>query len=926
MRIEEFRSGYSPPMNATPALDLRTLRSLLSSSGSYLGVLDSDGRWVDVNHDRVRGWGVAGESLIGHHFWESPWWRGDDKARERAIAAFRDLGERDSGTQVSRTDAMLAGELAIICLTRPDDDSSRSLTLVEVSTGSSEQYAMERLSALLNSSGIGGAQADTGEWSAILSRIVLANFPNGVVALFDHDMRYLVVEGTGLSAVGLTQDMLVGRTIREAWPPELVAAIEPQYRSVLAGSETPLDVTYQNSVFSTLGVPVRDESGRVIAGLLLTQDVTERRKAHEERRLSESRYRMLFEQHPSPMWIFDTDSLRILAVNNAAIEHYGWSRDEFLSMTIRDVRPPEDVPYLMRVLSSPSEIWNVVPGIVRHTRKDGTMLEVEVTSHALKWEGRPARLVLINDITEHARARAEQARLAKIIETSDDAIVSMDADATIVTWNSGARRMLGYSRSEMVGRSMLELVPEERRTEESGLLARAYAGETVSHFESERLHRDGSRIPVAIALSALPDAAGGTVGVSAIIRDMSTRRVLEEQLRQAQRMEAVGRLAGGIAHDFNNLLTAIEGHTGFILDDLPADHPSRTDAEEIRSAVKRASSLTRQLLAFGRKQVMQLRVVNAAAVVNDVQRLLRRVIGEDIELVTRSSGDTNVRADPGQLEQVMLNLAVNARDAMPEGGVLLVDTRVVPAAQVAAHVTLPPDRDWNEMVLISVADTGIGMDRATMARAFEPFFTTKPSGKGTGLGLAMVYGIITQSGGTVWLDSSPGRGTTVCVALPAVPEPATPSQDRRETPARPIPVESSGITLLIVEDEPAVRATLRRLLVNNGYGVMEAANGVEALNVWHNARSLGTSISGMITDVVMPGMGGRELAQVIRADQPTLPIMFTSGYVAEHILPILTAEIQADPRMCFVPKPFRSQEVLAALRQLLELSGRGNRD
>src|SRR5690606_8431127 len=198
------------------------------------------------------------------------------------------------------------------------------------------QYAMERLSALLNSSGIGGAQADTGEWSAILSRIVLANFPNGVVALFDHDMRYLVVEGTGLSAVGLTQDMLVGRTIREAWPPELVAAIEPQYRSVLAGSETPLDVTYQNSVFSTLGVPVRDESGRVIAGLLLTQDVTERRKAHEERRLSESRYRMLFEQHPSPMWIFDTDSLRILAVNNAAIEHYGWSRDEFLSMTIRD--------------------------------------------------------------------------------------------------------------------------------------------------------------------------------------------------------------------------------------------------------------------------------------------------------------------------------------------------------------------------------------------------------------------------------------------------------------------------------------------------------------------------------------------------------------------------------------------------------------
>lgn len=901
---------------AVPALTAAALQSLLSSSACYVGVLDGEGRWLHLNVERMHEWGIVAESLVGLSFADSPWWRPDGPDGDGVRLLVQSLG-RPNGPGAIRLNVIVAGEVRALSLTMPPGGPEQGLVLVEVVESAPKRLTTEQVSDLLRQAGVDEASGVSEHLTGTLTRLVLENFPNGAVVLFDRDLRYLFAEGSGLAVHGLTRQMLVGRTIYEAWPESIASTIESQYRAVLQGEDVDLDVPYAGSLVATHGVPIVDEAGNVIAGLIITQDITELRLATDARLATESRYRMLFEQHPSPMWIFDTHTLEILAVNDAAIAHYGWSRAEFLRMTIRDVRPHSEVPHLTPLLSGSRRGRNVVPGIIRHMRKDGSLLEVEVTSHALTWNDREARLVLVTDVTEHARARAEQARLATIIESSDDAIVSMDADATIVTWNRGAERMFGYSHAEVVGRSMLELVPEERRTEESGYLASAYAGHVVAHFESERLHRNGTWIPVAIALSTLPDAAGTSVGVSAIIRDMSTRRVLEEQLRQAQRMEAVGRLAGGIAHDFNNLLTAIEGHTGFILEDLPGDHPSRADAEEIRAAVKRASSLTRQLLAFGRKQVMQLRVVDAAAVVNDVQLLLRRVIGEDVELVTRSARNANVRADPGQLEQVLLNLAVNARDAMPNGGVLSVSTGLVPAADIAAHASLPQDWEGSEMVLISVSDTGVGMDHSTVARAFEPFFTTKPPGKGTGLGLAMVYGIISQSGGTVWLDSSPGRGTTVNVALPAVPESAVQLQSRAATPAAPTAAVPDGKTILVVEDEAAVRTTLRRVLVNSGYEVLEASNGVEGMNVWRRARSRGVAVACVITDVVMPGMGGRELARVLRADQPDLPIMFTSGYAAESTLAPLVAEVQRDARLRFVTKPFRAQEVLAGLREVL---------
>ena len=785
----------------------------------------------------------------------------------------------------------------------------------------------------IDASGIHVDTADEAEWGRIAERLRLletavANLSDLVVILEaipleEPGPRIVYVNDAFVRRTGYSRDELVGRSPRMLMGPKSDPEVLVLIRNSMeqrAPVRTEL-VSYGRDGtpfwLDTIILPLLDEKGEPTHFVSVQRDITDRRRAEQELRDSESRYRLLFEENPSPMWVFDTETLNILAVNEAAIAHYGWSREEFLGMSIRDVRPPMALPQLLALLSRQERGRNQIPELVRHIRKDGTPMDVEIASHSLTWEGHPARLVLITDVTERVKAQAEQARLAAIIESSDDAIVSTSTDGSIVTWNRGAERMFGYTHDEMVGRSVFELIPEERRDEESQLLLRTRGGKRTLHHETECMSRAGERVPVAITLSALLNEDGVVAGVAFSIRDVSDQRALEERLRQAQRMEAVGRLAGGIAHDFNNLLTAIDGHTSFLLEDLPPEHSSRGDAQEIRSAVVRASSLTRQLLAFGRKQVLELRVVDAAAVVNEVERLLRRVIGEDVELVAKSDGPAHVRADSGQLEQVLLNLAVNARDAMPSGGVLQVETRCVQPEDVAKEVVLPPAHAPDGVVLLSVTDTGIGMDARTRAQAFEPFFTTKPAGKGTGLGLATVYGIVAQSGGTCWIDSTVGMGTTVSVALPAVAEEAA-RASHRPTPAAAEPLPSPGSTILVVEDEPAVRTTLRRLLAGRGYTVLEASNGMEALSTWREARARGVSIAGVITDVVMPEMGGRDLARRLREEEAELPVLFTSGYVEDRVLPDLATEIHRDPHMGFMQKPFRAHDLISALAELLQ--------
>ncbi|HUL49341.1 MAG TPA: ATP-binding protein [Gemmatimonadales bacterium] len=497
----------------------------------------------------------------------------------------------------------------------------------------------------------------------------------------------------------------------------------------------------------------------------------ERRRAEERLQASEHHYRLLFESNPEAMWVHDRETLRMLAVNQAALTRYGYSRPEFLALTSLDL-DPEDGGRTGRA---------TIPGTALHRRKDGTLIDVEVSADDMEFEGRPARLVLARDVTE--------------------------------------------------------------------------------------------------------------------------RRQLEDQLRHSQKMEAVGRLAGGVAHDFNNLLTAILGYCQLLERELH-EHPVRTDVIEVRRAAERAASLTQQLLAFSRKQVLQVQPVDLDGVVREVEQMLRRMIGEDLELVTVLPGHlAPVLADTNQLEQVIVNLAINARDAMPRGGRLTIATAAVGPDDAAArqHLGQQPDR----YVRLEVTDTGTGMDSETMAHIFEPFFTTKGVGKGTGLGLAMVYGIVKQLGGSIHVDSRIGQGTSFRIYLPRAAAAA------EAAPVRATPVPRGTETVLLVEDEDAVRGLAQRALESHGYHVLHARAGSEAL-----AMRAGYSgrINLLLTDVIMPGMTGRELAERLIPRDEKMRVLYMSGYTDDArlrrgILERGTAYIQ---------KPFTPDALARRVREVLD--------
>ncbi|MGH7545568.1 MAG: ATP-binding protein [Gemmatimonadota bacterium] len=421
------------------------------------------------------------------------------------------------------------------------------------------------------------------------------------------------------------------------------------------------------------------------------------------------------------------------------------------------------------------------------------------------------------------------------------------------------------------------------------------------------IRKDGKTIWVEQRNIPVRDDAGNVIAVEGIARDITERVQMEEQLRLSARLEAVGQLAGGIAHDFNNLLTAIKGNSELLLSDLGAGDPNRAEVEEIQKAADRAAALTRQLLAFSRKQVLQPRVLDLNAVVADVRQMLRRVIGEDVELATALDPALGrVRADPTQMEQILVNLAVNARDALPEGGKLTLGTANVELdeAYAATREVVRP----GSYVKLSVSDNGFGMDRATQARIFEPFFTTKEKGKGTGLGLATVYGIVKQSGGYIWVYSEPGRGTTFKIYLPRVQAPAEPLPERAAGPAGP---PRGHETILLVEDEASVRALAARVLRKQGYRVLEAADGEAARR---QLESESTSVDLLLTDAILPGASGRELADRARAARPDLKVLFVSGYTDDVIARhgVLEAGVE------FLEKPFTPEALARRVRDVLD--------
>lgn len=516
-------------------------------------------------------------------------------------------------------------------------------------------------------------------------------------------------------------------------------------------------------------------------------DVTARKMSEAALRESEERYRILFDHNPLPMWVVDATTGKFLAVNDEAINHYGYSRNEFYRLTESDLQAPAAVAGALKEDDPPV---GKTP-LLKHIKKDCSLIDVEVTSHELNFGGSSARLVLVKDVTE-------------------------------------------------------------RRWAERAL------------------------------------------------------RLSEEQLRQSQKLESVGRLAGGIAHDFNNMLTAINGYSDLLLAQIPADNPLRRNVEEIRKAGIRSAELTRQLLAFSRRQIMQPKVFDLNTIIGDTIVMLQRLIGEDIRLIPSLNEDIGpIEADPGQISQVIMNLVVNSRDAMPNGGTIIIETENARLDEqyVGPHLTVRE----GDYVMLAVSDTGFGMDEETQKQIFEPFFTTKEMGKGTGLGLSTVYGIVKQSGGNIWVYSEPGKGTTVKIYLPRLPRENEQLEARRidEKPLR------GTETILLVEDEEVVRKLSREVLELCGYKVIEAEHGIAALAICERYEG---KIDLLMTDVVMPQMGGRELAQILTQAYPGMKVLFSSGYTDDAIIRHGILSTGSN----FIQKPFTFERLTKKVRELFD--------
>ena len=521
---------------------------------------------------------------------------------------------------------------------------------------------------------------------------------------------------------------------------------------------------------------------------------------------------------------------------------------------------------------------------------------------------------------QDARERRDRKRAEATLRVTQERLRQVTASSTAVlyatavtgetfrpTWvTENITRIMGYDPAEALGPTWWtdHLHSEDR----DPVLAAVPSILSRDHlaFEYRFRHKDGSYHWIHDEARLTRDSAGRPVEVFGSWVDITERKALEMQLLQAQKMEAVGLLAGGVAHDFNNVLTAIGGYAELVREDLPGEDARRHDVEEILRATERAATLTRQLLAFSRRQVLAPRVLDLNGVVAGVDNMLRRLIGADVELRTALAPELGaVRADPGQLEQVIMNLVVNARDAMPRGGKLTLET--ANAELDESYALEHPAVVAGPYVMLAVSDSGVGMDAATQARVFEPFFTTKEKGKGTGLGLATVYGIVKQSGGNIWLYSEPGRGTTFKIYLPRVDQP--PEQPAAAPAPRAAPRGSE--TVLLVEDDEAVRALARKMLAAHGYTVLAAASGAEALKL---AADHTGPIHLLVTDVVLPGMSGRELATRFQSVRPGLKVLYTSGYTDDAVV----HHGVLDPGIAFLQKPFTSGTLARKVRETLD--------
>jgi PAS domain S-box-containing protein len=660
------------------------------------------------------------------------------------------------------------------------------------------------------------------------------------------------------------------------------------------------------------GRPVRDGHGAVTHYMGIVLDTTERKQAEEALRESEQRFAAIYDHAPYAIALINHSDGTLAAVNGAWERMFGYSRAEAIGKTSATLGLASDLEGLRRMYSEIREKGSVSEWEMEYTTRAGDPRLGAFNFKLVDVGGRKYHLGTAMDVTDRKRSemalRQSEERFRALIEKSTDLILLLDAKGQYRFWSQGATAMLGWTPEEKVGRPALEMIHPDDQPRMAEALGGLLAGlEATTRDVLRYRHKDGSwRQIEATARNLLGDPAVAGVVVNG--RDITAQRGLEEQLRQAQKLESVGRLAGGVAHDFNNLLTVILSCAESLDDAVSRGHPASVEeVRDIRTAGKRASDLTHQLLAFARKQIIAPVPLDLGAVVHEGEKMLGRLLGEDVRVQVRLQPDLwTIDADPGQVTQVLVNLAVNARDAMPGGGTLAIETR---------NVSVTPDqtrRDSDEVpgewVRLALRDSGVGMTPEVRAHLFEPFYTTKEQGKGTGLGLATVYGIVKQAGGHVHVESMPGQGTTIGVCFPRAH-----SNPKAATPAE-VSLASTGTErVLVVEDDPQVRAVTVRTLRAAGYEVLSSTGAQGALDL--SEEEFG-GIRLLITDVVMPGLNGHALAEEMRRRHPGLRVLYLSGYTHDIIAArgVIAAGIE------LLPKPFTGPTLLARVRTILDAS------
>ena len=709
-------------------------------------------------------------------------------------------------------------------------------------------------------------------------------------------------------------DEVRGRSIGEQWAPDSRAEIEERARLRAAGVPVPNE-------YEAIGQRKDGSRFPVHAAVTLVQladgpctvafltDISERERALEALRGSEERFRALIEQ--APVAIGMSRKGIIVYTNRKYLQMYGYqSVEELRGKPISEQWAPqsraeieESVRRRSLGLPVPTEFEAV------GQRRDGSSFPVHADLTTVQLADGLASMAFLTDITQRRRAEEELARselyYRSLIENAVDITAVLAPEGHVRYVNPSVERVLGYKPGNVSGLSVFDFIHPEDRERVAGRLRKVLeSGTSFGDFEFRIRHLEGSWRTLSVIGKPLPPETG-LRGVIINARDLTERQELEARFRQAQKMEAVGRLAGGLAHDFNNLLTVIQGYGDMLRSSLPEGDSNAPPVEEILRAAERAAGLTRQLLAFSRRQILSPKIIRLDAVVAETEKMLRRLIGEDVDLViSLRAAPGCVKADPGQIEQVLMNLAVNARDAMPDGGRLTIEVANMTLDETSAKE--PGHPELGPYVMLAVTDTGAGMDAGTLSHIFEPFFTTKGPGKGTGLGLATVYGIVKQSGGYIWASSAPGKGTTFRIYLPRV------EGDSAETgPARVDGARGGHETILVVEDETAVRKLSASVLAAMGYTVLEAAGAADGLGL---AVRYPGRIDLLLTDVIMPGMSGRELAERLVALRPEVKVLFMSGYVDDAIANHGVLE----PGIRLLKKPFAPTSLAREVREVLD--------